>query len=138
MPQSYGGALQALGVPMVTGGSTTESSFGRVRAVPPGDAAQAEPGYQVVCLGLADDGRRAASFSYRVGEGGKGPRSLLTVWDLASGKELRRWDLHVPLQPNRPFVRALAFTQDGKHLATANADTTAYLLECPAPVENED
>ncbi len=51
----------------------------------------------------------------------------------ASGKELRQWDLHVPvLSPDpRPFVSALAFAPDGKQLAIGNADTTLYLLDCP-------
>jgi hypothetical protein len=35
------------------------------------------------------------------------------------------------LQRNQPFVRALAFTPDGKQVATANGNTTAYLLDCP-------
>jgi WD40 repeat protein len=53
------------------------------------------------------------------------------VWDTATGKELRRWDLHVPYQQSKPFVRTILFTPDGKNLATANADTTVYLLTCP-------
>jgi hypothetical protein len=32
---------------------------------------------------------------------------------------------------NYPFVRNLAFTPNGKQLATANAKTTAYLLDGP-------
>ena len=47
------------------------------------------------------------------------------------GKELRQWDFHVPTQAERPFVRGLVFTPDGKQLATANGNTTVYLLECP-------
>jgi hypothetical protein len=50
---------------------------------------------------------------------------------VATGKELRSWDLRVPVQPEKPFVRGLAFTPDGKHVATANGNTTLYLLECP-------
>jgi WD40 repeat protein len=58
--------------------------------------------------------------------------NVIKLWDRASGRELRQWDLHLPLliEP-RPFVSALAFTPDGKQLATANADTTLYLLDCP-------
>jgi WD40 repeat protein len=56
---------------------------------------------------------------------------VIKLWDVATGKELRAWDLHLPVQQNKPFVRALAFTPDGKQLATANANTTVYLLECP-------
>jgi WD40 repeat protein len=46
------------------------------------------------------------------------------LWETATGKELRRWDIRCP-------VRNLTFTPDGKHLVTANADSTAYLLELP-------
>jgi hypothetical protein len=47
------------------------------------------------------------------------------------GKELRVWDFKVPFQQNKPYVRALAFTTDGKYVASANGDATVYLLECP-------
>jgi hypothetical protein len=32
---------------------------------------------------------------------------------------------------NHSFIRGLAFTADGKQIATANANTTAYLLQTP-------
>jgi WD40 repeat protein len=46
------------------------------------------------------------------------------LWETATGKELRSWQLRVP-------VRNLAFAADGKTVATANANTTLYLLELP-------
>ena len=57
--------------------------------------------------------------------------NVVKVWDVETGNELRSWDLRVPMQKNRPFVRGLAFTPDGKQVATANANTTVYLLELP-------
>jgi WD40 repeat protein len=36
-----------------------------------------------------------------------------------------------PVHGDRYFVLSLAFTPNGKQLATANADATAYLLDCP-------
>ena len=58
--------------------------------------------------------------------------NIIKLWDRASGKELRQWDLHLPvLADPRPFVSMLVFTPSGKQLATGNADTTLYLLDCP-------
>ncbi len=46
------------------------------------------------------------------------------VWDIKTGKQVREWELRMP-------VRGFAFTPDGKHLLTANADGTAYVLDLP-------
>jgi WD40 repeat protein len=59
-----------------------------------------------------------------------GQDNVVKVFNVKTGKELRSWDLHIPQVPNRPFVGNLAFTADGKQLATVNANTTAYLLDC--------
>src|SRR5205823_1456850 len=77
---------------------------------------------QVVSFAMGPDGKRFATVSMD---------NVLKVWDTVTGKELRAWDLRVPYQANKPFVRALTFTPDGKRLATGNADTTVYLLDCP-------
>jgi WD40 repeat protein len=76
----------------------------------------------VVASAMSADGKRFATATMD---------NVIKVWDVAKGQELRKWELRVPLQANRPFVRNLAFTPDGKFVATANANTTAYLLECP-------
>jgi WD40 repeat protein len=60
-----------------------------------------------------------------------GTDNVVKVWDVASGKELRSWDLSRLSSPGRAFVRNLAFTPDGKGLATANGNSTLYLLELP-------
>ena len=39
-----------------------------------------------------------------------------------------RW---IPFQANKPFVRAVVFSPDGKQVLTANGNTTVYALECP-------
>ena len=44
------------------------------------------------------------------------------LFDRATGKELRRWAMHVE-------VRALTFTPDGKYLASGNGTGTIYLLQ---------
>ena len=36
-----------------------------------------------------------------------------------------------PWQRDKPFVRTVAFTPDGKQVLTANGNTTMYLLDCP-------
>jgi WD40 repeat protein len=46
------------------------------------------------------------------------------LWESATGKELRRWDMGF-------VVYHLAFSNDGKHLATANSTTTVYVLDLP-------
>jgi WD40 repeat protein len=81
---------------------------------------QAHPG-GVSGLAMGPEGRRFAS---------AGLDNSVKVWDLAGGKELRSWDFHLPAS-GRPFVRAMAFTPDGKGLATANGNTTLYLLDVP-------
>jgi WD40 repeat protein len=60
-----------------------------------------------------------------------GRDNVVRAWDTAAGKELRSWDLHIPASAGLVFVRSLAFAPDGKHLATANANSTLYLLELP-------
>ena len=54
--------------------------------------------------------------------------NAVKVLDL-TGKELRSWDFGKMAGPDRPLVRSLAFTPDGKGLVTGNGDTTLYLLE---------
>ena len=56
--------------------------------------------------------------------------NVIRVFGVADGKMQREWKLRAPLQANRPFIRNLTFTPDGKQVATANANTTAYLLDC--------
>jgi WD40 repeat protein len=76
----------------------------------------------VVAFAMSPDGKRFATV---------GMENVVKLWETDGGKELRRWDLHVPYQKDKPFVRTLLFTPDGKGLATANGDTTVYLLTCP-------
>ena len=39
---------------------------------------------------------------------------------------------------NRPYVRGLAFVNEGKELAAANGDSTVWLLEVPAAKAKEE
>jgi WD40 repeat protein len=71
---------------------------------------------KVLAFAVSADGKRFVT---------TGGDNLVKLWDVATGRELRRWDLGCP-------VRGMAFTADGKHVATANTNTTLYLLDLPA------
>jgi len=83
---------------------------------------------KIMALAISADGARFATV---------GADNIVKLWDRATGKELRQWDLHMPVLTagsegdRRSFVNTLAFTPDGKHVATGNTDTTMYLLDCP-------
>jgi WD40 repeat protein len=67
---------------------------------------------EVESVAFSPDGKLLAS-------GGRDGRLIL--WDPATGKKLRDWQL-----PSG--VNAAAFAPDGRHLATANANSTAYVF----------
>ena len=77
---------------------------------------------RVYAIAMSADGKRFAT---------SGQDNVVKVWDTESGKLLREWSFELPGLTNRAFVRALAFTPNGKHLATANSNTTLFLLEVP-------
>jgi WD40 repeat protein len=76
---------------------------------------------------VSPDGKRFASVSMD---------NVVKLWTI-DGKELRTWDFKVPYQLNKPYVRGIFFTPDGTKIASANGDSTLYLLQCPA-VEKKD
>jgi WD40 repeat protein len=53
-----------------------------------------------------------------------GTDNVVKLWETATGRELRQWATGCQ-------VRNLAYTPDGKHVATANSNTTLYLLQAP-------
>jgi WD40 repeat protein len=83
----------------------------------------------IVGFAMAPDGKRFATVSLD---------NVVKLWDTESGKELRVWDFKVPYQHNKPYLRGLAFTTDGKSVATANGDSTVYLLSCPEAAKAEE
>ena len=68
----------------------------------------------LVAFAMSADGTRFAT---------AGKDQEVKLWDTNSGKELRKW--------SGVAVQSLTFAPDGKHVATANQNTTLYLLECP-------
>jgi formylglycine-generating enzyme required for sulfatase activity/WD40 repeat protein/serine/threonine protein kinase len=68
-----------------------------------------------VALAYAPDGRTLASLGYWQ------DKPTLLIWDTIGSKLLK--ELSVPGHPND-----IAFAHDGRHLATANADGTVYIL----------
>jgi WD40 repeat protein len=56
-----------------------------------------------------------------------GNDNVVTAWSM-EGKELRSWNMGAH---QGMFVINLAFSADGKHLVTANANTTVYVLDLP-------
>jgi WD40 repeat protein len=66
---------------------------------------------------VSPDGKRFLTWS------GTGEVKLFET-EGESGKELRKWDLRLP-------IRAIVFTPDGKKAVTANGDATLFVLEMP-------
>ena len=67
------------------------------------------------CMAMRPDGK---SFATVDADG------LIRLWSVDNGEKLKEWELPTP-------VRNMVFTADGKKIATANGDTTAYLIDVP-------
>jgi WD40 repeat protein len=76
----------------------------------------------VKALAFAPTGKLLAS---------SGQDRRLVVWDVATGEKRRDWQLAIE-------VRALAFSSDGRHLATGNDDGSTYLLRLAGPVAGHE
>jgi WD40 repeat protein len=64
---------------------------------------------------MSPDGKRFATSGYDL---------QVKLWETNTGKELGHWDMGF-------MVYHLAFSPDGRRLATANSTTTVYVLDLP-------
>lgn len=78
--------------------------------------------HRVINCQVSQDGKLFATVS---------GNNVIKLWELATGKELRSWDANTPDVGRGSFITALAFSPDGKHLVTGNANTTLFLLDLP-------
>jgi WD40 repeat protein len=73
----------------------------------------------ISALAMSPDGKTCATAS---------SDNVVKIWEIATSKELRT----IEFQVNRPFfILNMVYTPDGKHIATANHNTTSYLLDLP-------
>jgi WD40 repeat protein len=68
------------------------------------------------------DGKRFATMS---------SDNVVKLWDLATGQELRSWDMNTPAVDRGGFITSIVFSADGKQLATGNANTALFVLDLP-------
>lgn len=116
-------ALSPDGSHLVAGSTTGELKICKVAGKEVLHTIKAHEGYIGACL-VSPDGKRVAT---------TGQDNIVKLWDMASGKELRRWTMQPAgeVSPRRTLVTSMAFTPDNKQLITSNANTTLFVLDVP-------
>lgn len=60
-----------------------------------------------------------------------GLNNVIKLWDIATGQELRTWNMRSVGQDRGGFVVSIAFSPDNKQIVTGNANTTVFVLDLP-------
>jgi RNA polymerase sigma factor (sigma-70 family) len=103
------------------GATLASAGVGTVRLweVPGGRELTTIPGQNAItAVAFSPDGMVLASAGH---DGGHDP--VVRLWEIATGKEVRRWTGH------RNAINALAFAPDGRTLATASRDTLVLVWD---------
>lgn len=77
---------------------------------------------RVIAVQTSPDGKRFATV---------GMNNVIKLWDVATGNELRTWDMRTVARDGLPFIVSIAFSPDSKQLVTGNANTTIFVLDLP-------
>lgn len=72
---------------------------------------------RIIACQVSPDGKRFATI---------GETNIIKLWDIATGEELRSWDLHTV-----SLDRSVAFSPDGKQMVAGNTNTTVFVLDLP-------
>ena len=74
-----------------------------------------DPYHYVLCMAVSPDGQILATGAND---------GVLRLWNATTGELLHE----VPISPNKGLINQILFTPEGRHLVTANANGTAYVL----------
>jgi len=86
---------------------------------------------RIECLAFSPDGRTLAGGGRAVGDQ-RVPAATVLFWDVLSGKEIHQ--MQIPRLAGENTVACLAFSPDGKTLATGGCDTTVLVWQLPPAI----
>jgi len=77
----------------------------------------------IISVAFSPDGRFALSGGGDITSGGMGKKNLILLWEIETGKEIRRFEGH------KGCVTSVAFSPDGRHAISGSCDETLRLWE---------